>query len=205
MFGKKNIRVLIADDHDLIRDCLSPFVCMISKEHTEIDEASDFFQLMTFDNKEYDIILVDLHMPGMNGLTSIKQIIDKFINIPVVIISGFIQDININEAINLGVKGFIPKNMRGETMVYALQLVMSGEVYIPSKMFLKNTNNKISERENDVVSFLAKGLSNKEIARSLEIREVTVKVHLRNIYRKLGVSNRVQAIRKLSDDFTTKV
>ncbi|MGD9638012.1 MAG: response regulator [Alphaproteobacteria bacterium] len=203
MFGKNNIKVLIADDHDLIRDGLAPFINMLSKGQTIIEEACDFFQLIAFPNSQFDLVLADLRMPGMNGLFSIKQIIEKFAPAPVVIMSGFVNDIDINEAVKLGVRGFIPKNMKGEAMVFALQLILSGETYIPSQIILDNSSHKtsnISERETGVVNLLSQGFSNKEIAKSLGIREVTVKVHLRNIYRKLGVSNRVQAIKKFNED-----
>jgi two-component system, NarL family, nitrate/nitrite response regulator NarL len=159
-----------------------------------------------------DLIILDLAMPGMNGTAGLEQMRARHPNIPVVVLSGRTGREDIMGALNRGANGYLPKTLSGKAMLAALRLVLSGETYVPS-IFMEERSRSggrvgsgaapgldaLTERERDVLDFLCQGKSNKEIARDLAIREVTVKVHVGNIMRKLGASNRTQAVRLALD------
>lgn len=161
-----------------------------------------------------DLIILDLTMPGMNGVAGLEHVRARHPGIPVVVLSGRTGREDIMGALNRGANGYLPKTLSGKAMLAALRLVMSGETYVPSILMDERTRpgvrgadhaggvpgiNALTERERDVLDFLCQGKSNKEIARDLAIREVTVKVHVGNIMRKLGAANRTQAVRLALD------
>jgi DNA-binding NarL/FixJ family response regulator len=125
-------------------------------------------------------------------------------HVPVAILSGQVDPQTIREALQAGAAGYLPKTMRAAGMLNALRLILAGERYIPDmalgagELAAEGTGaGDLSRREQDVVKLLLRGDTNKEIARGLTIEEVTVALHLRSIYRKLGVRNRTQAVRLL--------
>lgn len=161
-----------------------------------------------------DLIILDLTMPGMNGVAGLEHVRARHPGIPVVVLSGRTGREDIMGALNRGANGYLPKTLSGKAMLAALRLVMSGETYVPSILMDERTRpgvrgadraggapgiDALTERERDVLDFLCQGKSNKEIARDLAIREVTVKVHVGNIMRKLGAANRTQAVRLALD------
>jgi DNA-binding NarL/FixJ family response regulator len=124
--------------------------------------------------------------------------------VPVAILSGQIDPQTIREALQAGAAGYLPKTMRATGMLNALRLILDGERYVPDSALSTSTaiggetgGAEFSKRERDVIKQLMLGHTNKEIARDLQIEEVTVALHLRSIYRKLAVRNRTQAVRLL--------
>ncbi len=211
------MHILLADDHRLVRDGLKFFLDKLGPEVSVI-EADTFDEALSraAEADALDLIILDLAMPGMNGLGGFEIMRARFPEVPVVILSGAYRRDDVLDALDRGAHGFIPKTLSGEAMLNALKLVMSGERYVPAVIFSDvdpgpggnggNGGNgaalagdnpllRLTRRERDVLEVLTKGFSNKEIARELDVREVTVKVHLKGVYRKLGVENRTLAVK----------
>lgn len=206
------LRILFADDHALIREGLRPFLLQLDPE-TDIREASSLeegLELFTSDAPPH-LALLDLNMPGMDGIAGIKKTKTHFPDARVVILSGYYDNRVVKSAIDGGAHGFIPKIAFGKTMVSALSLVLAGETYVPTTMLrnepqevlpeadgalnLDGPWNKVTAREAEILRLVVQGKSNKEIGRLLGLNEVTVKGHLRNAYRKIGAGNRADAVR----------
>lgn len=204
------MQILLADDHAMVREALMPFVKRVAENATVI-EAENFHEAVER-AKEADnlgLIILDLMMPGMDDVTGLKHINSLYPDIPTVILSGSMNVRTIRRTIKNGAAGFIPKTYGGEALISALRLVLSGECYLPSSMFLDDGDMHSPEggtreilgdalltpSEQETADLLKEGNSNKEIARILGVQEVTIKKRLGRIYKKLGVSNRTQATR----------
>eukprot|EP00003_Mantamonas_plastica_P006720 TRINITY_DN15548_c0_g1_i1.p1 TRINITY_DN15548_c0_g1~~TRINITY_DN15548_c0_g1_i1.p1 ORF type:complete len:175 (-),score=42.28 TRINITY_DN15548_c0_g1_i1:31-555(-) len=167
--------------------------------------------------------MLDLRMPGMNGLEGLKRALDKVASSTfVVLLSGTYRSEDVRHAIEAGAHGFIPKTLRGQALANAVQLVLAGDKYLPSSILndlgdgmggggdgdsrmvggFGNEGDfaRLTPREREVLALLSEGRPNKDIARHLDLREITVKYHLKNIYRKLNVSNRAQAVKMALED-----
>jgi len=202
------VQVILADDHNLVREALKPLICRVDDD-VEIIDAEDFQSALASaaEAKDLKLVILDLKMPGMNGFSGLDQMIARHPDIPVVILSGSVSRGDVVGAMNHGAKGYVPKTIGGAALVNALRLVLSGEPYFPSQIFtgdgsnkkgseeddLSNPFAKLNPREDEVLTLVIDGLSNKEIARELNIQEITVKKRLSSIFRKLNVSNRTQA------------
>ncbi len=201
------IRLLVADDHDLIRDMFAHLAKELS-EDVKVHHAGTLSQAVEVAraNDNLTLILLDVRMPGMNGLAGLKIMRETRPEIPIVVMSGEADAETARLALQAGAAGFIPKTMRSAAMLNALRLVLSGGRYIPEQV-LQDSNflqqdqlpgfEALVPRELSVLRQLVKGLSNKEIGREIKLSEVTVGLRLRSIYKKLGVRSRAQAIRLL--------
>lgn len=194
------LKLIIADDHDLVRDALTTLIERDDSSATVL-QASDFPTALGLaeTHDDVDLALLDVYMPGMDQLTGVKRMTAQFPKLPVVVMSGTIQRGDVSRAFDMGAQGFIPKTMNGKALVSVLHLVMSGARYVPDIMLeTEAVETKprfdLSPREFEVMEQLVKGLSNKVIARNLSIEETTVKLHLRSLFRKLGVNNRTEAV-----------
>lgn len=192
--------ILLADDHDLVRDTIAAYL-----------ETKDDFKVLTapsFDTAMevmrgldvIDLLILDYNMPGMNGLEGLEKARKSFPACKVALMSGVANRDIANTAMARGAHGFIPKSLTAASLVNAIQFVLSGERYFPfdfgtstEETKAKGDFAKLSSREMQTLEQLCIGLSNKEIARNLDIQEVTVKLHVKNLLAKLGVSNRTQA------------
>lgn len=204
------MRILVADDHKLVRDGLRPFLRELDAQ-AEIVDASSLDEAITViqTTASPDLVLLDLMMPGMDGLTGLSRIKSLLPDRPVVIVSGYSSRDHVQAAVQAGAAGFIPKTVGGSAMVNALRLVLSGETYLPSSSFFEPSDptgtgqpgaapppfDRLSRREGEILAQLIEGRTNKEIAQVLNLQEITIKVHLRNVYRKIGAANRAQAVR----------
>lgn len=210
------MKILVADDHKLVRDGLKPFLQELAPD-VEILDAANMDEALGAAGTAGDLglILLDLMMPGMDGLKGLEALRAKCPAVPVVIVSGFSSREHVVAAVQAGAAGFIPKTVSGTAMVNALRLVLSGEKYLPSSTFFDEPGNqmslptatpskpagvpppfdKLSRREAEILALLVEGRTNKEIALCLDLQEITIKVHLRNVYRKIGAANRAQAVR----------
>jgi len=202
------MRVLLADDHDLVRESLKAYIERLAPDiAVEAGrDLNDAFALLA-QSTAFDVIVLDLRMPGMNGLEGLKKIRSQLPSTPVVIMSGSTDAQIVRDALALGAKGFFPKTMNGQVLVNALRLVMAGETFIPS-IYLSGgeadlgadpdghgtASASFTKREQEVLQHLLRGRSNKEIALSLGIEEVTIKLHVRGVCRKLGARNRTEAV-----------
>ena len=141
----------------------------------------------------------------MNGSSGVEVFHTRFPGTPILVISGFYRRKDAVDALRRGAVGFVPKNLSSEAMLSVFRLVLAGEKFIPSDLYPNrilsenqesvNPLQRLTGRQREVISRLLDGFTNKEIARDLQIQEITVKIHVRRIYEKLGAKNRAQAVK----------
>jgi DNA-binding NarL/FixJ family response regulator len=194
------LRVLLADDHQLVLEAVA----------RALEKAEDFTVVATTDSgakvadlvarHRPDIVVMDLRMPGVDGLQALDQIRARDKSIKVVMLSASDSQVEIQAALARGANGFILKSVNPVDLPSALRQIHDGTVFHPGMQGAAPTASAadaagLTDREVTLVRALARGLSNKEISKELWITEQTVKFHLSNIYRKLDVSNRTGAVR----------
>lgn len=194
------MRVLLADDHDLVLETLGTF---LSTQDNFVVETCGSLQAACERIKKdrfYDLVLLDYSMPGMNGLEGLDVAIEASDGRPVAIMSGTANKVIAQEAVDQGAVGFLPKTMSAKSLVNAIKFMAMGETYVPLDFMNAEDDSpehpmvkKLSERELQVLEGLCKGHSNKEIARELDLQEVTIKLHVKTLCRKLDARNRTQA------------
>lgn len=211
------MKIVLADDHALFRDALTQYIER-SDADVKVLHAKDFHEAMDLMSAEDDIdfVMLDLKMPGMNGLQGLKKMKDLYPEIPVAILSGLAEKEDVEESLKLGASGYFPKTLPGKIMLQGIYKILQGELFTPVD---HNTNQilpsyhadqnfetlteerrlaaskavALTPREKEVLNYLLKGASNKEIANVMDLQVVTVKLHVRGICRKLGAKNRTQA------------
>ena len=190
------MRILIADDHDLVRDTIAIFLESEGMSEIKTVENLDAAVAAVRENGAYDLVLLDYNMPGMDGLNGLRRMKEVNEDKPVAILSGSANPSIAKEAIASGAAGFVPKTLGARSMVSAIRFMAVGEVFLPYE-FMQQTEEKtvgnLTERETEVLRGLSEGKSNKEIARDLDLQEVTIKLHVKTLCRKLGAKNRTQA------------
>lgn len=194
------MRILIADDHDLMLETLSAFLTSQGGFKVETVGALDDACRRIKSDDPYDLILLDYSMPGMNGLDGLTKALKLSNGCPVAIMSGTATKTIAQSAIDTGAIGFLPKTMAAKSVVNAIRFMAMGEVYIPLEFLNAEDNTPettlskvLSKRELEVLNGLCRGMSNKEIARELDLREVTIKLHVKTLCRKLDAKNRTHA------------
>ncbi len=190
------MRVLVADDHDLVREAIASVLS--NNEFTQVDLAESLNDALAFiqNGSKFDLILLDYEMPGMNGLSGLTTMMETVPETPVALLSGTASADVADRALKAGAAGYIPKTLSARSMVSAAKFMAAGEIYAPID-FLQSTNapksSLLSKRESQVLQGICEGKSNKEIARDLDVQEVTVKLHVKTLSRKLDARNRTHA------------
>ena len=196
---------MIADDHSLIREGIKRLLEFDVSMEVVSEATNGVDCLNILENFVPDILLLDISMPGKNGLEVLDEIKQNKYGIKVLILTGHNEPEYLFKAVDIGVDGYILKDSRLDELQRAIQSVLSGESYIDSSLIsvlnnrLQNRNtykNKIdslTDRELEVLVQVANGMINKEIATNLNISERTVKNHVSNIFKKIDVSDRTQA------------
>ncbi|MBY6089397.1 response regulator [Pseudooceanicola sp. 502str34] len=193
------MRILIADDHELLRDTLVLYIG--NEAGLETATAGDLAGAVALLAEDaFDLVLLDFTMPGMNGLDGLERVMALPGDHRVAIISGTASREVAEQALAAGAAGFLPKTLSAKSLVNAIRFMAMGEQYAPLD-FMRATEEAeshplaemLSHREMQVLEGLTQGKSNKEIARDLDIREPTVKLHMKTLYRKIGAANRTQA------------
>lgn len=196
------MKVLLADDHDLVRDAIGALLRMDELD-LELTTTKDLPEALAAVRgvSDFDAIVLDLRMPGMNGLLGAQKMIDRVGDTPIVIMSGNASKADVQAALKIGIKGFVPKTLAGKSLINALRLVICGETYAPAeylggadKTSVGKDPSALTAREAEVLGQLRQGNSNKEIARALDVAETTVKLHLRSITDKLNARNRTDIV-----------
>ena len=195
--------VVIADDHPMVRDALARVVGQLYAD-AQVLEAGDFAAVLGhLGDAVPDLVLIDLNMPGMDGLHGLRRLREAFPALAIVVASGQDDPATIRAALAIGANGFIPKIDPPDLLLQALRVVRAGGVYIPARsngdvrgiMAGPSPNaSGLTARQLDVLRLLLKGEPNKLIARQLGLTEGTVKIHIAAILRSLGASNRTEAV-----------
>lgn len=194
------MRILLADDHDMVRETISAY--LQSQGGADVTLATDLPAALDQISGAgpFDLVLLDFNMPGMAGLNGLTQALQANGGKGVAILSGSAPARVAQDALDAGAVGFIPKTMGAQSLLNAVRFMSAGETYVPVDLMREDTStdnhplrSKLSPRELDVLDGLCRGQSNKEIANDLGLQEVTIKLHVRTLCRKLEAKNRTQA------------
>lgn len=211
------MKVLVVDDHSLITDALRVLLLDIDATaavHTAADAAGA--ERLIDQHPDADLMLLDLTLPGALGTSLLEALVARAPDLKVLVLSGVQDQRSVMRVLQLGAAGFVPKSMASETLVSAIRFVLSGGVYIPANllddatrgagmlglpergrdMLGRPTTNRVqlTERQEQVLQLLARGVPIKVICRELGLSEGTVKTHVTAIYRTFGASNRTEAL-----------
>ena len=199
--GAHQLKILIADDHRMILEMFSMYLSNVAGMHVTTAETFDEAAQLIQHDGPFDVVLLDLNMPGMSGVTGLRRGIRLNGGKPVAIITGSPTPKMLEEIMNSGAAGIILKTTPARSLANAIRFIQSGEIYMPMELLRAQAepnrsakNGQLSEKEALVLSFLAEGKPNKAIASELQLAEPTVKMHVTAICRKLGASNRTQAV-----------
>jgi len=192
--------ILICDDHSLVLQTLEEYIQSKSPELTLITtEDRDRAVSILENDPSLDLAIFDLRMPGITSLSSIKELIENPNKTPVAVMSGFANQSEVRQLMQWGAAGFIPKTVSGMGLVNAINLMLCGETYIPPSLLDADNEESLHElaitpRELDVLRYLHLGYSNKEIARQFSVEEITIKVYVSRLCKKLIAKNRTQVV-----------
>jgi DNA-binding NarL/FixJ family response regulator len=190
-------RILIADDHELVRGAISTF--LENSAGFQLTQCADLNAALDSiaAHGPFDLVLLDYTMPGMSLPEGLIKAIEANAPAPVAMISGTASPDIARRVLESGAKGFLPKTMAPETLISAVRHILAGDIYAP-RQFLESESlhpdaPRLTPRERDVLKGLSDGKSNKEIARDLDLQEVTIKLHVKTLSRKLNARNRTHA------------
>ena len=202
------MHVLLIDDHEMFRQGMR-FLLSDLNENIEFTDAGNCDDAMSvLEDGTVDLALLDLNMPGVDGLSALKLIRETHPSVPVAVLSGMDDPHMIRDAIDEGASGFVPKASSSEVLVAALKLILAGGVYLPRAALSAAGERSggegaasgaaradlLSGRQTDVLLKAIQGKPNKVIAREMNIAEGTVKTHLSAAFKALGVHNRTEAV-----------
>jgi DNA-binding NarL/FixJ family response regulator len=194
----KKIRILLVDDHYFIRVGLTECIHMEADMEVVAQASNGPQAIEEYRRTRPDILLVDLLLPGMNGSEVTSAIRKEFPVAKAIILSTYDGDEDIYRAFQAGAKGYLLKSIERETLAAAIRTVHSGKNYVPpiiaERLSQRVPRPELTARELDVLNQIVKGLSNKEIASTLNITEGTVKLHVHKVLEKLKVADRTQAV-----------
>ena len=205
-------QVLIIDDHPLFREALGTAVSLAwpatrSREVSSIEDAMSVLD----EERDIDIALLDLNIPGVHGFDGLLRLRTHHPRLPVLVVSGLEDERIIDEAITYGAAGFLPKSLGREVLASAIGTILEGDVYVPSNFSAESDDEAARQRDElierllsltpqqlRVLFMLREGLLNKQIAHELDVGATTIKKHVSEILRKLGVYSRTQAVIEVS-------
>lgn len=199
------VRIILADDHPLIRTGLHSTLeqeegLVVVGEATNGEETNRLCQELS-----PDVLLLDLSMPGPSPVTTVRGILEQCPQVKIIMLTAFDDEVFVRNLVSLGVAGYILKDEAPETLIRAIRAAMEGDVWFSRRIIdilarqgsesgCVEINCHLTDRETEVLHLMAKGLTNNQIADALAIAEGTVKNHLVNIYQKLGVHSRAEAV-----------
>jgi DNA-binding NarL/FixJ family response regulator len=195
---RRPIRILIVDDHPVVCSGLTNMLSGQADLEVGASAASGERALALLQRDHFDVMLLDLRMPGMDGIAVLQKL--KDVNNPprVIVLTSFEKEEDIYRAIRAGAQGYLLKDTSETEMVAAILAVAAGERYIPRYIAARLANRMLREdltsRELEVLELLAQGSTNKQVASALNISDNTVRCHVNNIMEKLQVSDRTEAV-----------
>ena len=201
------MKILVVDDHALVRSGL----CQVLKgldEQVDVLEAphcARAFELAA-QHPDLDLVLLDYHLPDMNGMEALAIFGTKHPELPIVMLSGSVNPLIMRQVLAKGAAGFLTKSGKSDELLSALRLVLAGEVYLSPDLIsaanfqnlsasdADNTSTLLTPRQEEVLHLLLDGRSNKEISQTLQLADETTKSHVTGILRAFGVQTRIQAV-----------
>ncbi len=202
----KNLKILVVDDHALVREGLRQVLKGLD-ENIEVLDAGNCARAFELSNvhPDLDLVLLDYHLPDLNGLQALDVFRVQHPELPIVMLSGSANPSTMQQVLARGAAGFVTKSSVSDELLRALRLVMDGDVYVPAEAAtdavdaldppeLPEVLPKFTRRQEDVLLELLDGRSNREISVSMSLSEETVKSHVSAILRVLGVQTRMQAV-----------
>ncbi len=196
------MKVLIADDHPLVRDALARVLAGLD-DGLEVAEAGDCHELIAqLEAQAFDLALVDLLMPAMNGPEDIRRLRQRWPALSLVVVSGQVDPGIVRAVLEAGAAGFVPKTGAADVLVVACRTVSAGGVYVPPHALLAlrdahapaRRDVVLTPRQQDVLALLMQGEPNRRIAQQLGVTEGTVKLHIASLLRALRARNRTEAV-----------
>jgi two-component system, NarL family, response regulator LiaR len=198
------IRILIVDDHTVVRSGLATFL-LVNKDMELAGEASDGAEAVQMVALHApDVVLMDLMMPGMDGINATRLIRQKYPQVKVIALTSFSEEHMVQGALHAGAIGYLQKNVTVAELAHAIRSAHAGRMTLSPEAVEALANSvaqphlpggALTERERDVLRCMVEGLNNNEIAEKLIVSLGTVKFHVSNILQKLGADNRVEAVR----------
>ncbi len=191
--------ILLVDDHTLFRTGMQMILTQVGGARG-VSEASSVREAFDFDESSVDLILLDIPLPGLNGIDGIKPMREKFAGVPIIILSASSELASIRQARELGAAGFLNKAALAEEIVNSITHVLDGGQCFPEGVDNQPTpsvnsgGHALTPRQTEVLIYLCEGKPNKLIARELDMSENTVRVHVSAILSALGAKNRTEAI-----------
>ena len=194
----KQIRVLCVDDHPIVRDGLRA-VISTQRDMTVVDEAAEGQAAVTkYREHRPDVVVMDLRMPSLGGVEATRQIRKEFPGSRIIVLTTYEGDEDIHRALEAGAQGYLLKDMVRTELLQTIRDVLAGHRHISpavaARLAEHTPRTALTERELEVLRLIAKGLRNKEIGAQLDIAEDTVKIHIKNIFCKLEVIDRTEAV-----------
>jgi DNA-binding NarL/FixJ family response regulator len=192
------IRVLVADDHPVVRTGLAAVITQEADLELVAEAEHGGQAVALFAEHRPDVLLIDLRMPVMDGIEAIRAIIREFPAARILALTTYEGDADIQRALEAGACGYLLKDMLMTEVITAVRAVHRGERVIPPAVAARlaqfTPRSDLTEREIEVLGLVARGLSNKEVANTIGRTDETVKIHLKNIFAKLGVADRTEAV-----------
>ncbi|GAB4559743.1 MAG: response regulator transcription factor [Anaerolineae bacterium] len=206
------IRILIADDHTMFRDGLRALLSSVPDTEVVGEAATGDEAIAQAEALQPDVILMDIQMPGVNGIEATRRILRTTPHIGVIVVTMFQDDASVFAAMRAGARGYVLKSAGQEEMLRAIRAVARGEALFGPDVARRLTEffaqwrpvapeifPELTEREREVLELLAQGLTNQAIANRLVLSEKTVRNHVSNIFSKLQVADRAEAIIRARD------
>lgn len=208
------VKLLVVEDHALVREGLVQTLRQLEASEVEVFDVADFDGAndLLGQGHAFDLVLLDLGLPGVDGLTGLKFFRQRYPSIPIVVLSAYDDAHTVGKAMKCGAAGFVSKTCASDRLLSVLRDALAGQAFVPeipagtsSASFLvfphspigrgaKPSDFGLTERQAEVLSLMVKGKSNRDIAGLLGLSEGTVKIHLTTIFKILGVSSRTQAM-----------
>jgi NarL family two-component system response regulator LiaR len=198
------IKILLVDDHAVVRSGLGKFL-LVNPDLELVAEASDGAEAVRMASLHRpDVILMDIMMPGMDGIAATREIHQKYPQIKIIALTSFSEQNLVQGALQAGASGYLQKNVTAQELASAIRSAHAGRMTLSPEatqalaQSLTGSHlpgNALTEREREVLKYMVDGLNNSEIAAQLYVSLGTVKFHISNIFQKLGVDSRVEAVK----------